>query len=519
MISKKSIKKFLERKLRSFDWIKNYKKDDLINELATLKPKPRFGKITPWLHQMACFLIMLEVKRFMLNLDMGSGKTLSILMLLMYRKQRGEKPRAIVFVPYLTSIVTWIDEVEDKAPNLKLVPLLGSSTENLAALQSEADLFVMCYQSAVAMVSQPVYSTKRRKDVWNFRAADVRKIFADFDMLVMDEIHRCRSPSSLTYRMCRAIAKQVDWSFGLTGTPFGKKVLALWPQYFLIDFGKTLGQSQEFFKAVFFREETNYWGGYDIKFKKRMKPDLRRMIKNCSIHYSIDELHDMPKKVYVQKNLPAPPDSEAYCKKFIEHINSTVQTKGKGSYKEVQSSYLKLRQLSSGFMTLTGDDKDKIQIEFKENPKLEALIDLIESMPSGRKMVVFHHFVYTNQLISRKLKELKIGHARIWGGARDPIGQLRKFKDDANCNILVINDQSGSSSLNLQMANYLVFFEQPDDPIIRQQAERRVWRPGQLRRCLIYDLLVRQTKDHALHKANKEGEILLKSIIAGHRKL
>ena len=39
---------------------------------------------------------MLEVKRFMFNIDMGGGKTLLTLMLLSYRKQRGEKPKAIV---------------------------------------------------------------------------------------------------------------------------------------------------------------------------------------------------------------------------------------------------------------------------------------------------------------------------------------------------------------------------------------------------------------------------------------
>jgi SNF2 family DNA or RNA helicase len=114
---------------------------------------------------------------------------------------------------------------------------------------------------------------------------------------------------------------------------------------------------------------------------------------------------------------------------------------------------------------------------------------------------------------------LKIGHALVWGKARDPIGQLQKFKTDASVQLLVINTRSGSSSLNLQHANYVVFFEQPDNPIDRQQAERRVWRPGQLKRVFIYDLLCKATKDHALYHSNKAGEDLLKSIIAGRTKL
>jgi SNF2 family DNA or RNA helicase len=140
-------------------------------------------------------------------------------------------------------------------------------------------------------------------------------------------------------------------------------------------------------------------------------------------------------------------------------------------------------------------------------------------MPNDAKAVIFHHFVYTNEMISKKLTELKIGHARIWGGSRDPIGQLRKFKTDANCKALVINTRSGSSSLNLQIANYAVFYEQPDNPIDRQQAERRIWRPGQQKRVFIYDLLIRETKDHALWQSNKAGHDLLQSILGGTTKL
>jgi SNF2 family DNA or RNA helicase len=516
VINKRAIRRFLERKLVSYDFVKKYRKAQLDQELDTLRPKPKFGAIKPWEHQAACFLLMLEIKRFMFNIDMGGGKTLLTLMLLSYRKQRGDKPKAIVFVPYLTSVLTWIDEVEDKAPHLHIVPLLGSSTENLAALQSPGDLFVICYQSAVAMVTETIFDKRKGKNKWQLTAAQVRKYFDGFDMLVCDEIHKCQTASSLTYRMCKAISGQCEWAFGLTGTPFGKDPIALQPQFNLIDFGETLGTTVEFFRAVFYKEGKNYWGGYEFTFKKKLEPDLHRMVKNRSIYYGIDELHDMPPKIYITKALPAPQDSDGYCKAALKQFYEAV--KG-GKLREAESSYLRLRQLSSGFMTLRGENSDKIQVKFQDNPKLEALIDLIESMPDNAKMVVFHHFVYTNQLISDRLKELKIGHARVWGKSRDPIAELRKFKSDPKVRVLVINVKSGSSSLNLQFANYLCFFEQPDNPIDRQQAERRVWRPGQLKRVLIYDLLVKATKDHALHASNKAGEHLLQSIIAGRTKL
>ncbi len=287
----------------------------------------------------------------------------------------------------------------------------------------------------------------------------------------------------------------------------------LWPQFYLIDFGETLGPTLGFYRAVFFKAKPGYWGGMEYTFKKRLMPVLTRIIKNRSIHYSIDELVDLPPKEYITHTLSLPPGAEGYCQHALKAIREAH--KGQGSFQLIESNYLKLRQLSSGFMTLKGEDNAKLQISFDHNPKLEALEGLLTALPYPSKAIVFHHFVHTNTLISNRLKKLKIGHARIWGGQRDQIGQLKKFREDEDCQVLVINVKSGSSSLNLQFANYLIFFEQPDSPIDRQQAEARVWRPGQAKRVFIYDLLVRGTVDHQLHRANEAGANLLQELLNG----
>ena len=221
----------------------------------------------------------------------------------------------------------------------------------------------------------------------------------------------------------------------------------------------------------------------------------------------------MPPREYIPKYLEPHEGIKAYAEQSIGKITQLIANGDK--YRAVESEYIRLRQLSSGFMTLKGEDDDKIQIKFDENPKLDALQELIEAMPVGRKMIVFHHFVYTNVLISERLTSLGIDHARVYGKSRDPISELRRFKTDAKCHVLVINSKSGSSSLNLQNANYLVFFENPDSPIDRQQAERRVWRPGQEQHVWIYDLLMRSTWDSKIHKANAEGRNLLAALLDG----
>lgn len=512
MISDKAIEGFLKRPLANYDWLKRATPLELQAELASMWPKPDFRafQYPPWDHQKVGFFLLNELNRFLLLIDMGGGKSLITLMLLKYRKQCGEKVRAVVFVPYITSVETWIDEVEKHTPELKCVPLVGTWLDNLEALQGPGDLFVICYQSAVSMLAYYAgYKGKNVEKGWNFSPEQTRRCFGSVNMLVMDEIHKIKNPNTLSYRMCRAISADAKWAMGLTGTPFGKNVQDLWSQFFVIDFGETLGTTLGMYRSVFFSTKLNYWGGYEHKFKRPMLKDLKRVMKNRSIRYEIDELHDMPPMIMVKRRIKPPDASLGYVREAYGKLKEAAKI---GDYREAEASYMQLRQLSSGFMTLRGEDNTKLHIKFKDNPKMEALTEIIEGMPDGAKIVIFHHFIYTNQLISERLTEMKMKHARIWSGQRDPIGELRRFKQQPTCRALVINSKSGSSSLNLQHASYVAFFEQPDSPIDRQQAERRVWRPGQTKRVMLFDLLVDGTVDARLMGTNKAGKNLLKQL-------
>jgi SNF2 family DNA or RNA helicase len=511
MINQKAIDAFLNRPVDNFGWLKNVSIQQLEKEIAELGDNITSLKL--WKHQQACLLMLLEIKRFMLHIDMGGGKTLLTLALLRHRKAMGQKPRAIVFVPYLTAIDTWIQETAKHTPELTCVPLLGTAIQNRATLAGPGDLFVACYQSAVALTTGRDKPAKGHSK-WVLKASDVRQHFPGFDTMVCDEIQKCKSVTSLTYRMCRALSKQCDWVIGLTGTPFGRDLLDLWPQFYLVDGGAALGPTLGFYREVFFKQEQKYWGGNDFKFKKKLLPDLKRLMQHSSISYGIDELVDMPPVSRYKRKLTLPDGIKGYVDKAAQQLKEAISNKQlSGNYYLVESSYLQLRQLSSGFMTFKGEDSDKVQVDFPDNPKLDALSELVEALPDGCKMVVFHHFQHTNKVISDHLTSMKVKHARVYGKSKDPLGELKRFRDDPDCKILVINSRSGSASLNLQNANFVVFFEQPDSAIDRQQAERRTWRPGQTKRVYYYDLIMEGTVDERMFQANKAGENLLKQLL------
>jgi len=229
----------------------------------------------------------------------------------------------------------------------------------------------------------------------------------------------------------------------------------------------------------------------------------------------------MPGKQYIRIPIPLPDSIKSHVEKARKELQDAIKNK---DFKLAGNSFLTLRQLSSGFITFKEDDMDeggkaeRFKVRFDESPKLDTLIGLIEAMPSECKMVVFHDYIETGQIISDRLTGLSIQHARIYGGVSDKLAQLRRFTNTNHCNILVINSRSGSSALNLQKANYLVFFECPS-VIDREQAEARCYRPGQTRTVFIYDLLVNGTIDSQYLNTVKAGGDLLKDFLKGKTNL
>lgn len=509
MINKKVVEGFLARKLDNHDWLKSLTKRELSIELKEdLRLLPGFEKL--WVHQLVCFLLVTTLKRFMLHIDLGGGKTLITLFSILRRKLLGEKPLAVVFVPYVTAVDTWIQECKKHTPDLKLVPLMGTTIENLRSLEErKGDVYVICYASAVAMLAEK----HAKKKGWNIDPKRTRKVFEGFDTFVADEIHKCSDIGTLTYRMCRTISTLCSHGIGLTGTPFGKEVADIWSQFYLIDFGETLGETKGLFQEAFFREKQNYFSGFkEYKFDVGKLPILTRVIKHNSIHYASSEMHDLPPRRYIPIRLSLPTASERYVSIAAAQLIEAIKGRDKN---RAETTYLQLRQLASGFMTVDGQNNDKIKVSFDSNPKLDLLEEKLSGIPPDSKMVVFHHFVYTNLLISDRLSKLRIKHARIWSGQKNVVRELERFRDDPNCRVLVLNDQSGSASLNLQHANFMFFFEQPDSPVTRQQGEGRIWRPGQTKPVFYIDPLMEGTVDERIMYANKQGKKLLTELLKG----
>lgn len=511
MIPGAIIEDFLSRGLDSHLWIKRLTTKQLDEAISQLHPVPRF---MPKLrrHQKACFLLGVSYPKFLFLLDMGTGKTLLSLTLLSYWFQVGLIKRALIFLTSDKAFLTWERQIREFGVDLPIVSLEGPSTQKWKQLEAAKEgVALVPYPGALAMVSTSVSVKGKRK--WKLDNKLVAKLSRWSEGLVIDESTRCGNHRSLTFKLLAKLKKTAEVRYALTGRPFGRDPTMLWPQYNLIDDGETLGETLGLFRAAFFEEKDNPWNKYakDYTFKHKLEPKLSRLIQNRSITYSAEECIDLPKVVPNTVYVTLPEGTRAYYKRLVDQL-----IEAKGNLREAKSVFLRMRQISSGFIGLKDEETgERASIEFEENPKLDRLIELVEELPAGRKAVVFYDFTLSGRKICDRLKDLGVKPVWLWSGTTDTRKELERFARDADCVVAVAQNRLAAMSLDgLQhVANYDMYYESPVGAIDRVQSERRLVRDGQKRTVFRYDLLMKNTVDDKIRAFHKEGMDLFQALM------
>jgi hypothetical protein len=516
MILKKYVSAYLERELSDHRSLKKLSRKDL---LALIHK--RFPDFKPWpklrMNQLVGCYLGLRYPRFAFYMDMGSGKTLVTLELLRYWYHQGYIRRALVFVISDKAFPTWEKQINQYKIDVPFVSLdAGSSIDKWRLLESfDEGLVLLHYPGTVAMAS--VRTPKKKGKKKGGLALDVKlikKLAANVDAIVLDESTRA-SGESLTGLLCRRLTnpKNVDIVYALAGRPFGRDPTLLWRQQFIVDRGASLGDTLGLFRAAFFSEATNPFGNKWSKvftFKKRMMPQLTKMTQHRSIIYRSEECVDLPPVNKFVEKLRLPEEAGAYYAKAVKDVLAA-----KGDLKEMKSAFIRMRQLSSGFLGFKDEHTgERAEVAFDENPKLKRLLDLIQEVPDDRFGVIFYEFTYSGRMIYNAIKELGYKADWLWSGTKDSRRVLGDFTE-GRTHFLVLNNKLGAYSLDgLQIANYQFVFESPISPIDREQMERRIERQGQKYKVFRYDLIVQDTADQKILEFHKEGRNLYNVLTA-----
>jgi SNF2 family DNA or RNA helicase len=512
VIDPRVIRNFVESRRDSHNWIKRLSDRELDDMLA--EQLPANWKLPELMrHQKACLLLGMAYPGFAFFLDMGTGKTLVSIELLRYWSWRSNLQRLLVCVPTEPVVWSWQEQIEQFAHGLNYRLLLGSSAakwDSLAALQR--GLAIVTYPGLIHMVSAKAKKGRGPGNRLRPYLSEVERLCQNLGGLVLDESTFVGNEDSLFYRVCNQIAKRVPIRYALAGRPFGRHPLSLWTQMHLVDGGETFGANSGLFRQAFFTQKQSSWAysRLEWKFDPTFKDELAKMIRHRSIFYDSDECFTLPKLVRITRRIGFADEMGSYYERLL---HDALASRGQPS--EIKNIFLRMRQISSGFMGYRDDETgEKSEIEFADNPKLDELMALIDDMPDGRKAVVFHEFTWSGRRICRELQARGIEHGWLWSGTADYPALKRRFDERPEFRVLVVNHKKGGYGSNLQAANYVFYFESPVSVIDRDQSEKRCYRKGQTRTTFLYDLVVRGTVDEKILLYQQQGRDLFRALMA-----
>lgn len=402
--------------------------------------------------------------------DVGLGKTISAGLIISELLIRGRISKMLIVCPKLL-IPQWKEELKIKF-NIDSQKAVG---RDLATYDPENNLAVITtYNSA------RIYFDEIAKK--------------GFDMLILDEAHKLRNlygtdkPPEVAKRFKKALADRLfKYVLMLTATPIQNR---LWDLYSLVDL-LTVARGHE---NPFGSENT-----FARKFIADSKSDARKLqTENKEEFRSIvygymsrcrraDARLDFPERKVQLHKVKATSDE----KELFKIIAEPIQDLNALSQISIAQALVSSPQALSAQLNHMAENKTvpiQLAIQVKsivskigDTAKLSGLGSLLEKLrteqPEKWRAVIFTGRQVTQGIIEEYLRKKGIESGLINGttGSKNQ-ETLEKFKKEIPDIHVIISTEAGSEGINLQVANVVVNYDLPWNPMIVEQRIGRVQR-------------------------------------------
>lgn len=433
---------------------------EAVNELA---PTPRMG----------------------LWLDMGCGKTITSIVICLYKLLMGHVEHVIVLMPPIL-LVGW-GRVLSKFPGLTYTIYRGTPKQR-EGLSLDSKFILMSYQIF-------------KKDFDKLCKAYSH----DHVALVCDESTAVKNVGSDTYKKVR------DFAVGqhlllLSGSPLSTPHDGYAPIKLVSpNIYRTLAQyemihvkSRDFFKNV------TEWQNLDLLASNLLVNSVR-VLKE-------DVLKDLPPVIYAPLYYELDPAHQKTYRILCDQQMLKFDNGEKLDATNASALYNALQQVPC--------NREHFMQEDGESQALDLIHEVMEEL-GDRKLVVFTAYRMTNRLLRERMQ--KYGVVTVFGevSTKEKDAALDTFVNDPNCRMLVLQIRSGGFGIDgLQaVCTDALFMEMPIVPAWFHQAVARVHRTGQTKPVTARVAIAERTIQVRLWNILQEKDSLVNTCIRGPRDL
>lgn len=436
--------------------------------------------------------------------EMGCGKTLTTIAVAGALYNLGKIDRVLVVAP--TSVCSvWPHDLNQFATfPWEARVLLGDKKKRIKALNELENWPFKALRIAVIN-----YESTHREGIFEALAA-YRP-----DLIVCDESQRIKNPSAAQSKALHKLGDAAPFRMILSGTPVQNNAVDLYSQYRFLD--------PAVYGANFYAFKNRYciMGGYGQHQIVGYRNMDELVEKEHSVAYRVtkEECLDLPQQTFINRYVQFTDAEQAIYEQLRKSSFLELETGENVTATTILTMYLRLMQLTGGFLTADESTRPK-QVN---TAKLDALADIVDDyvVDAGKKLVIFARFRAEIAAIENLLRLRKIQYGSIYGDV--PMEERGKIVEDFQTNpdtkVFVAQIQTAGLGITLHAASTAVFYSYDYNYANYAQALARIHRIGQRLPVTYIHLVVDGSIDEKILAALENKEDMAKTVVDSWREV
>ena len=457
-------------------------------------------KTKPWTHQTEALAFIRDKPGALLAMAMGTGKTLCAIALMSELDCR----RTLVLCPLSIVDHVWPQQIATHSSADNQVVPLGSDVTGVKAKQARAA------QAVKRNDKRPLILIVNYESAWREPLSSWLRS-QQWDLLIMDESHRLKSPGGQASRWASRMADRVPRRLALTGTPMPNSPLDIYAQYRALNkriYGVSYHQFKDRYAVIaettipLIRPDT----GQPELVKKvvgyKNLDELNRKFYSIAYRVSAADALDLPPTIKSNYRLRLSAKAQRTYLQMEQTFTADLEDGTIATAANALSRLLRLQQMTSGYAPNT--DGEIVQVD---TAKAAALEDIIQDLPEDEPIVVFARFRHDLDAILNAAQRQGRPAYEISGKTKD-LPQWNKHGG-----VLAVQIQAGGLGLDLTKARYCVYYSPGFSLGDYQQSMARLDRPGQTRPVQYIHLIASGTVDEAVIGSLDKKEDLIAKVL------
>lgn len=442
-----------------------------------------------WKHQAQAVAFAEELPAALWHMGMGTGKSRCAIEL----ARRMNARRILILCPK-SVCAAWREQVATFGGGMVTATLDHGSVATKKEQAKRIKLRAEVHGDPVVVVVN--YESARREPLaaWLLRQ--------QFDLLVLDESHRIKSPSGSTSRWVSRLAKTCGKRVALTGTPMPHSPLDIYAQFRALK-PEVFGTS-----FVRFRERYARMGGFQGKQVMGFQnvEDLQARMARYTFQADRSVLQ-LPEATHTKIPVTLRPKARQLYDDLDRDFVAQVLD-GEITAANAMVKLLRLQQVTSGRVPISGDHA--FGLKEIDTAKKDALKDLLSDLEHGEPVVIFGRFAADLLTVHDAAKACGLPSLELSGQTNRLAAWQR-----GEAPILAVQIQSGGTGIDLTRARYCCYLSTGFSLGDYEQSLARVHRPGQGRTVSYYHFVASASVDEQVYDALRQRKQVVETVLDG----